>query len=139
VSIRSWSSEPNISLKLKGYGSIWSVRITLDLTAPVIICLNRNQPIRHRHVVTPDLKHNSNRILNQISIEILKIHIFWSVTQKITNNMSLESLRHIESISAIIFHRFSIQFENIFKLNQTLLLAYLFHIFCFKCPKITNL
>jgi hypothetical protein len=37
--------------------------------------------------------------------------------------MSLESLEHVESISAIIIHSFSIQIESIFKLNQTYLLT----------------
>jgi hypothetical protein len=53
--------------------------------------------------------------------------------------MSLESLEHVESNSALIIHSFSIQIESIFKLNQTHLLAYLIHIFCSVHPKITNL
>jgi hypothetical protein len=48
---------------------------------------------------------------------------------KITNNISLETLRHVESINAIIFHSFGIQIESIFKLNQTYLLTYLNHTF----------
>jgi hypothetical protein len=35
----------------------------------------------------------------------------------------MESLKHVESISALIIHRFSIQFESIFKLNQTHMLT----------------
>jgi hypothetical protein len=50
--------------------------------------------------------------------------------------MSLESLELVESISALIIHNFSIQFETIFKLNQTHLLDYLNHIFCSVDPKI---
>jgi hypothetical protein len=51
----------------------------------------------------------------------------------------MESLEHIESNSSLICHRFSIQFETIFKLNQTPLLTYLNHIFCSVHPKFTNL
>jgi hypothetical protein len=69
----------------------------------------------------------------------LEIHIFWFLGPKITNNIPLETLEHVESISAIIFHSISIQIEVIFKLNQTYLLAYLSHIFCSTHPKITNL
>jgi hypothetical protein len=53
--------------------------------------------------------------------------------------MSLESLEHVESNSALIIHSLSIQIKSIFKLNQTHLLAYLIHIFCSVHPKITNL
>jgi hypothetical protein len=52
--------------------------------------------------------------------------------------MSLESLEHVESISALIIHSFNIQFETIFKLSQTHLLAYLNHICCSDYPKIAN-
>jgi hypothetical protein len=50
----------------------------------------------------------------------------------------MESLEHVESISALIIHGFSIQFESIFKLKQTLLLAYLIHIFCSVHPNFSN-
>jgi hypothetical protein len=77
--------------------------------------------------------YNSNpiqiRILTQICAEILINHIFQTITQKITNNISMESLEHVESKSALIFLRFSTQFESIFKLSQTLLLTCLIHIF----------
>jgi hypothetical protein len=73
------------------------------------------------------------------SVQTLINHIFWFIGPKITNNISLETLRHVESISAIIFHSFSIQIEVIFQLNQTYRLAYLIHIFYSMHPKITNL
>jgi hypothetical protein len=90
-------------------------------------------------VAAPDLKQDSNRNLNQNSSKPLEIHIFRTMSPKITINIPLESLEHVESISALIIHMFSIQFESIFKLNQTHLLAYLIHIVCSVHPKITNL
>jgi hypothetical protein len=69
--------------------------------------MNQYGRIKMRHVAAPDLKQDSNRNLNQISIQSLEIHNFQSVTQKITNNIPLETLRHVESNGAIIFHSFS--------------------------------
>jgi hypothetical protein len=45
------------------------------------------------------------------------------MSPKIANNISLEYLEHVESISVQKLHSFSIQFETIFKLNQIPLLA----------------
>jgi hypothetical protein len=42
-------------------------------------------------VAAPDLKQDSNRNLNQISIQSLEIHNFQSITRKIANNIPLES------------------------------------------------
>jgi hypothetical protein len=50
------------------------------------------------------------------------IHRKSYTTQIWTNNMSMESLGSVESISAIKSHSFSIQIELIFKLNQIYLL-----------------
>jgi hypothetical protein len=80
-----------------------------------------------------------NENLNLNSIQTLINHIFCFIGPKITNNIPLETLQHVESISALIFHSFSIQIESIFKLNQTYLLVCLIHNVCSKCPKITNL
>jgi hypothetical protein len=71
---------------------------------------------------------NSTRGMSQVQLkfeldlkkncaEILKNHNFQTVRPKITNDISLESLEHVESISALIVHRFSTQFESIFKLR----------------------
>jgi hypothetical protein len=69
------------------------------------------------------------RFSNQICAKSLEIHNFCSVTRNLTNNIPLETLEHVESNSALIICSFSIQFETIFKLNQTYLLASLIHIF----------
>jgi hypothetical protein len=103
-----------------------------------MIQTNRYGPVRIRYVAFSGLKQNSNRSLNLNLAQTLVIHIFQSITRIITNNIPLESLKHVESNSAIISHSFSIQIESIFKLNQTYLLAYLIHIFCSVHPKNSN-
>jgi hypothetical protein len=78
---------------------------------------NRYGPVRTRHVAVPI----QIRFSNQICAKSLEIHNFCSVTQNLTNNIPLETLEHVESNSALIIRSFSIQFETIFKLNQTYL------------------
>jgi hypothetical protein len=53
----------------------------------------------------------------------LENHIFRSMSPKITNNISLESLGRVESTSAQKLHSFGTKFETIFKLSQTPLLV----------------
>jgi hypothetical protein len=65
-----------------------------------------------------------NRIGNwQNYVQTLENHIFWSVIRKIANDIPLESLELVESISTIKLHILWVQFETIFKLNQTCLHA----------------
>jgi hypothetical protein len=45
------------------------------------------------------------------------------VLQKITNDIPLESLEHLESSGTIKLHILWVQFESIFKLESNLLLA----------------
>jgi hypothetical protein len=61
--------------------------------------------------------------LNLNSIQTLEIHIFCFITRKIANNMSLETLECVESNSAIIIHKFSIQVES--NLSVSLFSSYL--------------
>jgi hypothetical protein len=66
---------------------------------------------------------------NQILFKSSKNHIFRSVGPKIANDIPLESLGSIESISTIKSHISWVQFGTIFKLGLDLLLVYLIHIF----------
>jgi hypothetical protein len=68
-----------------------------------------------------------------------KIIIKCSAWPKITNLVSLESLKLVESSGTIKSYILWIQFETIFKLGSNLLLACQIHIFCSVHPKITNL
>jgi hypothetical protein len=61
------------------------------------------------------------------------------MSPKIANNISLETLEYLESISAIKSYILWVQFETIFKLESNLLLAWLIHIFSSVNPKITIL
>jgi hypothetical protein len=69
----------------------------------------------------------------------LENHIFRSITRKITNNIPLESLEHLESSSVTISYILWVQLETIFKLESNLLLTWLIHILSSVNPKITIL
>jgi hypothetical protein len=69
----------------------------------------------------------------------MEIHIFWSIDPKIANNTLLESLGIVLSSSSIKYYILWVQSETIFKLESTILLAWLIHIFSFVHPKITIL
>jgi hypothetical protein len=61
---------------MKGYPSIRSIESSFN---PAVHNADPNEMVRANRIqprVSPDIKQNSNRILNQISIETLIIHIF---------------------------------------------------------------
>jgi hypothetical protein len=55
------------------------------------------------------------------------------MSPKITNNIPLESLEHVESISTIINHGFRIQTESIFKIESNSFVS-LFNSYLLFCP-----
>jgi hypothetical protein len=78
-------------------------------------------------------------IPNQILTRSCKIHIFRFTNPKIANNISLESLEHLDFSRTKISYILWVQFESIFRTESNHLLTCLNHIFSSVNPKITNL